>query len=344
EPDQEAAAVDEIPIDQEPVQETAPVDEIRIDQEPVQETAPVEEIPIDQEPVQETAPIDEIPVDQEPVQETAPVDEIPVDQEPVQETAPVDQIPIDQEIAQEQGSPEDEPKDISAETPPKVEDTTISYADASPLELQSALSVMEKKCRTKDQIITALATELKLRAETDSFETILSNICTQNVPLPDSPRDFDREQLCEFLRRPDGYAARPPAPYPEPLSARTIEVSSVCPFTCPGPKMQTCTEASSPLDLHVLRAIGADCLLLGWSNPPDANFTGYEIFVNGKLKSKVRSSNRNKTLLQNLDLHHQNVITMYGLTATGRSSEPACVTYPDPCVEIGVRITTSCHC
>ena len=85
--------------------------------------------------------------------------------------------------------------------------TTAEYDDASQAELESAFIVIEQKCRTKDQIITALANELRLRSQSGRFEELLNKLSKEEAMIPE-PRDFDRDQLCQYLRKPDGYVSQ----------------------------------------------------------------------------------------------------------------------------------------
>ena len=87
----------------------------------------------------------------------------------------------------------------------QITEATRQFENPSQTEFMAALSRMEEKCKTKDQIISGLLSELQLKLERDQFKELLNNLIMGNL-IPE-PRDFDIEQLCEVLRRPEGYVS-----------------------------------------------------------------------------------------------------------------------------------------
>ncbi|XP_069705025.1 uncharacterized protein [Periplaneta americana] len=221
-----------------------------------------------------------------------------------------------------------------------------AYEGFTESELQAALEVLKSKCRMKDVIITALADDLRMRCPSGVYDHLLKNVAEENVEAS-PPRDFNREQLCEYLNRPPGYKGRAMPPHPDPAAKeceewrrRTYEASDPLPRRvtsppAPPPEEKVDVAVPSPSGLQVMRRVGPDSLLVRWDVPQE-NISGYEIYVNGVLAEIVSCASRDKALLECLDLHSKVVLTLYALTPHGRSL-PACAVYPDPGHEVELR-------
>lgn len=227
---------------------------------------------------------------------------------------------------------------------------TATAPPGSVTELQNMMADLQKKCHSKDQMIMALANDLRLRSQSGAFEDLLKNVKLSEAQLPEKPQDFDKEQLCKYLK-----VAVPSESRPTPTATFTLRVRPKCDgagLVAELERPQTADpsasrpQASDPRDvqsapgvpaseamlasLTVLRRVAPDSLLLGWTVPSGCKLSGFEIFVNGQLAQKVRSPSRNKALLQSLDLNSRLVVTMYALTPQGRMSEPAYLVLPGP--------------
>jgi len=78
---------------------------------------------------------------------------------------------------------------------------------------------------------------------------------------------------------------------------------------------------------QLLRRVGSDGLLVSWSPPEDDEVTGYLIFVNSELTQKVRSANRTKALLHNLDLGTSMTISLHSINNADEVSQEVTVEY-----------------
>jgi hypothetical protein len=87
------------------------------------------------------------------------------------------------------------------QTSGEVEDSSLPKTVP---ELQNLLVELQKKCRTKDHMIMALANDLRLRAMSGGFEDLLGKLELPESQLPEQPLDFDKEQLSWYLKRLEG--------------------------------------------------------------------------------------------------------------------------------------------
>merc|ERR1712048_348295 len=78
---------------------------------------------------------------------------------------------------------------------------------------------------------------------------------------------------------------------------------------------------------QLLRRVGSDGLLVSWTPPEDDEVTGYLIFVNSELTQKVRSANRTKALLHNLDLGRSMTISLHSINNADEVSQEVTVEY-----------------
>lgn len=92
------------------------------------------------------------------------------------------------------------------------------------------------------------------------------------------------------------------------------------PKSCP-PKPSN-VDASS-MEIVLVRKICPDSLLVKWKPPACVEVTGYEIYVNDCLKSKVRSPNRTSCVLDTLELRKILNISIYAMTVHGKCQPPA---------------------
>nr|CAD7575289.1 unnamed protein product [Timema californicum] len=178
---------------------------------------------------------------------------------------------------------------------------TTPKVDPSLEGMKAALDNMLVKCRTKDQMITAMADELQRQRRSSAMERVLTDVATDKANMVP---DFDRARLHEYLQHPR------PRTVPESAQHET-----------PG----------FPKGLTVLRRINPNTLLLGW-DPPAPTITGiigYDVYVNGNIQERVRSATRNRTLLHGLDLTRKIEILVYAVTPKGKFADPAFVSYQD---------------
>nr|CAD7591080.1 unnamed protein product [Timema genevievae] len=182
---------------------------------------------------------------------------------------------------------------------------TTPKVDPSLEGIKAAMDNILVKCRTKDQMITAMADELNRQRRSSAMERVLIDVATDKANMVP---DFDRARLHEYLQCPR------PRTVPESAQHET-----------PG----------FPKGLAVLRRINPNTLLLGW-DPPAPTITGIigydvgsEVYVNGNIQERVRSATRNRTLLHGLDLTRKLDILVYAVTPKGKFADPAFVSYQD---------------
>jgi len=85
-----------------------------------------------------------------------------------------------------------------------------------------------------------------------------------------------------------------------------------------------------PENFRLTRRVGSDGLLVAWTTPEDNEITGYQIYVEGGLVHRVRSSTRTKALIHNLDLQADMQIRIHSTASEGRISAPETISYsPD---------------
>merc|ERR1719188_2662376 len=85
-----------------------------------------------------------------------------------------------------------------------------------------------------------------------------------------------------------------------------------------------------PENLQILCRVGSDGLLVSWTPPDDDDVTGYLIYVDNEQRQKVRSSNRTKALLHNIDQSQSLRISLHSTNADEEISEEVTIHYtPD---------------
>ncbi|XP_069705017.1 restin homolog [Periplaneta americana] len=159
---------------------------------------------------------------------------------------------------------------------------------------------LQRRCRDKDRMIAALANELRLHARSHVWGELLTRVAADDL---ETPPDFDACALAAYLQRPSPFAPQSRAKAPSQLPA-------------------------APANLRVQARTGHDSVILVWSRPSDPNVCGYEIYVNGTLRHRVRSPSRTLEQLEGLNLCTQNRITVCSVNPDGVPSETVSMLYP----------------
>lgn len=169
--------------------------------------------------------------------------------------------------------------------------------------LECALTFLQEKCRNKDRMITELADELRHRADAQSFQNVLKNIAAE------------RDTICspcesrQVMRTP---AEKPCAPKEGCQCISTGELVV-------GPSG---TVDPSPLAITEVRKIANDSLLVKWERPNSSQIKGYEVEVNGEVKSRVHSATRTAAVLNGLPMDIKMTLTVYAVSVTGTRCHP----------------------
>lgn len=131
----------------------------------------------------------------------------------------------------------------------------------------AAVQVLQSKCRSKDEMITVLANELRGSESIDRIVENLRTPCLRYTYL-----DFDQCGLYAYLKSPtplrsvaDKLAV--PEKSSNPKAKEEISSGKFCP-------------TEEPIDLRIVRVI-CNCLLVSWNTPKDIrSIIGYEIRIN----------------------------------------------------------------
>lgn len=83
----------------------------------------------------------------------------------------------------------------------------------------------------------------------------------------------------------------------------------------------------APLDITCVRKVAPDSLLIKWKLPMSHLVTGYEIEVDGTLKSRVHNAERNSAVIHTLLLTSTANINLFAVTRQGRCLPPATATF-----------------
>ncbi|KAB0792693.1 hypothetical protein PPYR_14652 [Photinus pyralis] len=98
------------------------------------------------------------------------------------------------------------------------------------------------------------------------------------------------------------------------------EPQLVCRQNAPSPP------TSDPVEITEVKKVSSDGLLIKWTPPSCQEVTGYEVVVDGKLKSKVRSAFRTSAIIYSLASGSLN-LKVYATTSEGRCEPPANTMY-----------------
>lgn len=85
--------------------------------------------------------------------------------------------------------------------------------------------------------------------------------------------------------------------------------------------------SSAPMEVTDIRRISPDSLLIKWKAPTSEYVIGYEILVDGVIRSRVRSPDRTSAVLHTLNIKDDVNIMIYAITAIGRCQPPAIAIY-----------------
>ncbi|KAF2883500.1 hypothetical protein ILUMI_22673 [Ignelater luminosus] len=85
--------------------------------------------------------------------------------------------------------------------------------------------------------------------------------------------------------------------------------------------------SSLPMEVTDIRRISPDSLLIKWVPPKSKYVVGYEILVDGVIKSRVRSPDRTSAVLHMLNIKDAVNIMIYAITALSRCQPPAIAIY-----------------
>ncbi|CAG2055548.1 unnamed protein product [Timema podura] len=154
--------------------------------------------------------------------------------------------------------------------------------------IKAAMDNILVKCRTKDQMITAMADELNRQRRSSAMERVLIDVATDKANMVP---DFDRARLHEYLQCVStlifsrytnialGQVTSGEACFrPPPLKHVSFTPANLAAVTT-HPRPRTVPESAQhetpgfPKGLAVLRRINPNTLLLGW-DPPAPTITG----------------------------------------------------------------------
>lgn len=197
--------------------------------------------------------------------------------------------------------------------------------------LQCALAFLHDKCQKKDHLIAAITDELRLRAESCVFERVLQNVAAENYGQVAS---FNRVAVSNALPKPDTVqrqVMRMPAEKPCASTGNTK--ATVDPSTAPSPPIigdivPCCCDPApgtvdpSPLAITEIRRIAPDSILVKWDRPASKHVKGYEVEINGTIKSRVYSSGRTVAVLHGLQLDAVVQVSVYAVSVTGVRCQP----------------------
>lgn len=79
----------------------------------------------------------------------------------------------------------------------------------------------------------------------------------------------------------------------------------------------------TPMEIMEARQVSPDELLLKWRPPNSPLVTGYEIDIDGVLKSRVHSIDRTSAIVHGLTFDDDVVIDLYAVSKNGRCLPPA---------------------
>ncbi|XP_030751499.1 uncharacterized protein LOC115879012 isoform X3 [Sitophilus oryzae] len=220
--------------------------------------------------------------------------------------------------------------------------------------LKMALRNLQAKCRAKDKMIEAMTGELEVRGGAEVFSKVLER--SQNMSrAPDydqgeDVRSTDRSQIAtNILYAPTVTSERGSSAcacdtvrdvQSRGVEARTHKhkkkkekpgnrVSCSCSKHQMIQKRDQDCQMLDPISFEVLdiRRITEDSLIVKWTKPSSDRVTGYDLFVNGTLSSKVMSAVRTSAMMHSLDLSKTVQITVYAVSRCGRIEPPAIAIY-----------------
>lgn len=165
--------------------------------------------------------------------------------------------------------------------------------------LQLALDTFAQKCQTKDLMIHALKKKLD--------DTVAPIDYKNKFQAQTSSPDYDRVTLQEALLKPlclDGLEAfkKPP----------------LCMCGTPGAsKACDCQNDKTPVAVTDIRRIGVNSILVKWTCPIRGDLVGFEIFINGALKSRIFSPRRRTVVIDTIDLTIDLEIKLFAVGLSG---------------------------
>lgn len=188
--------------------------------------------------------------------------------------------------------------------------------------LQVAAVNLQNKCRIKNSIINAYLGEINIKGNDNG--TTLSQIGVNVSRSSKSLLDFDQSDVYQYLK--DSSPLKMGSIWKSASKGSSTLVSSA-----------NSNESLTPSDvvpITGLRKIDSTSLLLEWDiRSRGSNVTGYEVYIDGDLHQKVRSSNRNRALLHTNDMNQKMLISVYTVTNQGRSANYSYINFPDKILE-----------
>ncbi|XP_048515248.1 uncharacterized protein LOC105686131 isoform X2 [Athalia rosae] len=179
--------------------------------------------------------------------------------------------------------------------------------------LLCTVALLQSKCRTKDDMILALADELRKDATPERTERILERLAWPS-PAARGVSDFDRSELWNYLRKSSNGVA-PGSDDPEKDESGRPHDACPCPRT---PRIP-----DPPREFKVRRRVSGDGLILSWLPPLEGPVSGYEVLAEGETVARIRRPMRTETFVGGLDLGRLVLLEVRTVARNGLRSKTA---------------------
>ncbi|XP_060535301.1 uncharacterized protein LOC132707454 [Cylas formicarius] len=210
--------------------------------------------------------------------------------------------------------------------------------------LKMALNNLQDKCKAKDKMIAAMAGELQLRGNEEVIDKVLimsQQMCQAlDYDQAEDVKSLDRSQLVADIIYPSSDIrdqATEPCVESKSVEVRTHKrkkkLSKKVSCICSTPQIiqrdeKDCKKVDlTKFEVVDVKRITGDSLIIKWVAPGDKTITGYDIYINGTLLSKVMSGARTSAMVHSLDLSKNVHISIYAVTKCGRCDRPAIAIY-----------------